>query len=83
MKVLLAVLTVTAMSMAQDEPCLIVQAVQGNRLNGLASAGVFGLALAHGERFPYLESQSLPVRDIKDQYKRKELEKLESKGVKI
>lgn len=39
--------------------------------------------MAHGERFPYLESQNLPMHDVKDQYKRKDLEKLEAKGVKI
>jgi hypothetical protein len=51
--------------------------------NGLAAGGVIGLGLSHSERFPYLESQNLPVHEVKDQYKRKDLEKLESKGVNI
>jgi hypothetical protein len=83
MKIVLTILALTAILTAEDKPCLIVQSTQGNRLVGLAAAGVVGLALAHGERFPYLESRNLPIHDVKDQYKRKDLEKLESKGVKV
>lgn len=73
-KILVAVLTLTAMLAAQNKPCLIVQTLK-------AEPGPLGIPSP--ERFPYLESQNLPMRDVKDQYKRKELEKLESKGVKI
>jgi len=82
-RMVLTTLAFATVLAAEDKPCLIVQSVQGNRLNGLAAAGVVGVAFAHGERFPYLESRNLPVHDVKDQYKRKELEKLESKGVKV
>ena len=81
--VIVIVLALTTVLAAKDRPCLIVQSTSGNRLTGLAAGGVVGLAFAHGERFPYLESQNLAVHDVKDQYKRKDLEKLEKKGVKI
>jgi hypothetical protein len=65
------------------QPCLAVYPSTGDRLQGLAEGGVVGLTLAHGQRFFYLESTGLPLADVKVQYKKKELEKLEKKGVKI
>lgn len=87
MKITLVALTTliftSILARAADRQCLIVQSMQGNRLSGFAIAGPIGLAMTHGERFPYLESQNLPVHDVKDQYKRKDLEKLEARGVKV
>ncbi len=65
------------------QPCLAVYPVSGNRQQAWEQGAYVGLALAHGQRFFYLESTALPISDVKVQYKKKELEKLEKKGVKI
>jgi hypothetical protein len=75
-------------SLAQSpKPCLAVYPSQkGNVAEGAALApftlGVSALT-AHGERFSYLESSDLPIKQVKVVYSKKELEKLEKTGVKI
>jgi hypothetical protein len=55
-------------------PCL---AVSPNGPDGQSGKGPFRTF------FYYLESSDLPLKDIKSYYKRKDLEKLENRGVKI
>ena len=84
MKILIAILALVSLPVfAEDKPCLIVQSIAGNRLGSLAAGGVVGIALGHGERYPYLESRNLKVKDVKDHYNKKDLEKLEASGVKV
>jgi hypothetical protein len=73
----------TLASAESNQSCLAVYPIGGNRLKGIAEGGYVGLALAHGERFAYLESTNLPVGDVRVNYKKKDLEKLESRGVRI
>jgi hypothetical protein len=65
------------------QPCLAVYPMGGNRLTGFAAGGYVGLALAHGQRFAYLESVGVSVSEVKVNYKKKDLEKLEKNGVRI
>jgi hypothetical protein len=57
-----------------EHPCL---AVSPNSPEGQSGKGPFRTF------FYYLESRGLPLKDVKAYYKRKELEKLENRGVKI
>ncbi len=56
------------------QPCL---AVSPNDAQGYSGSGPLRTY------FYYLESRDLPMKDIQARYKKKDLEKLESKGVKI
>jgi hypothetical protein len=58
----------------QTHPCL---AVSTNSPEGSSGQGPFRTF------FYYLESRDLSVKDIQGHYKKKDLEKLESRGVKI
>jgi hypothetical protein len=57
-----------------EHPCLVVSP---NSPEGQSGKGPFRTF------FYYLESRDLPLKEIKAYYKRKDLEKLENKGVKI
>ncbi len=74
------VLLLAGCSFAQS---LTVRPVNGNHLKGFATAGVYGLAMTHGQRFGYLSSDGLSIKDIKTLYSKKDLEKLEARGIKI
>ena len=41
------------------------------------------MATAHGDRFYYVEASGISVKDTKARYSKKDLEKLESCGIKI
>ena len=69
-------LVFSGQSLAQNKPCVIVSATQQVKFN-TAFGGV------HAERFIYLDSMNLSMSQVKAQYKRKELEKLEKAGVKV
>ena len=77
------VLVLTTAAFPQEKKCLAVYPISGNRLQGLAAGAYVGLALSHGERYGYIESTGMGIHDTKPQYKKKELEKLESNGIKI
>jgi|SRR5579863_9637058 hypothetical protein len=57
-----------------EHPCL---AVSPNSPDGQSGKGPFRTF------FYYLESRGLPLKEIKAYYKRKDLEKLENRGVKV
>ena len=79
-----ALLSLATLASAEStQACLAVYPIEGNRLQGMATGAYVGLALAHGQRFTYLESTGIPMADVKVNYKKKDLEKLESRGVKI
>ena len=73
-----------ALALAQDpkpqaetkpaHPCLAVSTTSPEGRSGAGPIRTF---------FYYLESRDLSIKDIKGYYKKKELEKLESRGVKI
>jgi tetraacyldisaccharide-1-P 4'-kinase len=58
----------------QTHPCLAVSTTSPEGFSGQGPFRTF---------FYYLESKDLPVKDIQGHYKKKDLEKLESRGVKI
>jgi hypothetical protein len=58
----------------QTHPCLAVSTTSPEGASGQGPFRTF---------FYYLESRDLSVKDIQGHYKKKELEKLESRGVKI
>jgi hypothetical protein len=58
----------------QTHPCLAVSTTSPEGLSGQGPFRTF---------FYYLESKDLSVKDIQGHYKKKDLEKLESQGVKI
>src|SRR5438128_328725 len=69
-------LVLSGQSLAQDKPCVIVSATKQE--TWYSSHGSFT-----AERFVYLDSMNLSMSQVKAQYKRKELEKLEKSGVKV
>jgi len=63
---------------------LTVYPIAGNTAESVARGGlIVGLAMAHGMRFEYVGSSGLSVTDVKPQYKKKDLEKLEKDGVRV
>lgn len=83
MSKILWVLILSAAAAAQSTPTLTVRPEAGTYGKNFQRGGVLGLATAHGDRFYYVEASGLPVRDTKARYSKKDLEKLEAKGIKI
>jgi len=77
---IVAVLVLAAGSFAQDvKPSLTVRP---EAQPGPGRGGLVGRALSH-QRFYHTESSGLSIKDTKTWYTKKDLEKLEAKGVKI
>src|ERR1700678_1026347 len=80
-KLTLPVVALALSAGAQDKPvkpCVIV-------CSGKGSMKIDAGGECHGTRscFLYIDSMNVPTSDIKDQYKAKDMEKLEKKGTKV
>jgi hypothetical protein len=88
MQRILFVILLSAASCAQTaKPCLAVYPSEpGNAAAGIALAPITlgaSALMIHGQRFSYLESAALPIKEVKVMYSKRELEKLEKRGVTI
>ncbi len=77
-------LALSTFAWSQDvKPSLTVRPEASTHAKGFARGGVIGLAASHGERFYYVEGTGLSMKDTQARYSKKDLEKLEAKGIKI
>lgn len=76
-------LTLSTLSWSQAAPTLTVRPQAGTYAKNFNNHGVLGLATAHGDRFYFVEASGLSVKDTKARYSKKDLEKLEARGIKI
>lgn len=85
MRGILVVLLLVVGALGQNAQ-LTVRVEDSNRSAGL-QGGAAGLILAaprsHGQRFLYIDSSGLPLKETKARYSKKDLEKLEASGVHV